>query len=39
MAREAGRIFLERTLGWSAADKAAFWEDLSRQIEAVHSPA
>jgi hypothetical protein len=39
MAREAGQVFAKTTQGWSAADKAAFWESLARQIEAVHSPA
>ena len=39
MAREAGQVFAKTTQGWSAADKAAFWEALAKQIEAVHSPA
>ncbi len=39
MAREAGQVFAKTTQGWSAADKAAFWEALARQIETVHSPA
>ena len=39
MAREAGQVFAKTTQGWSAADKAAFWEALASQIEAVHSPA
>lgn len=39
MAREAGRVFARTTRGWSAADRAAFWEALARQIEAVHAPA
>ena len=36
---KAGQVFAKTTQGWSAADKAALWQSLARQIEAVHSPA
>ena len=39
MAREAAQVFDKTTQGWSAPDRAAFWEALATQIEAVHSPA
>ncbi len=39
MAREAGRIFVRETHGWTTADKAAYWEKLAEQIEAIHAPA
>ena len=39
MAREAGMVFFQKTQGWSATDKAAFWQALAEQIEAVHAPA
>jgi hypothetical protein len=39
MAQEAGRFFVRETHGWGAADKATYWEELARQIEAIHAPA
>ncbi len=39
MAREAGQYFVRETQGWTAADKAAYWEELALQIEAIHAPA
>lgn len=39
MAREAGTVFGRETEGWTAANKADYWEELAKQIEAVHSPA
>jgi hypothetical protein len=39
MAKQALTILQEVTQGWSAADKAAFWDALAGQIESRHSPA
>jgi hypothetical protein len=39
MARQALTILQDVTQGWSAADKAAFWDALAGQIESRHSPA
>jgi len=39
MVRRAGQFFKQTTTGWTAAEKAAFWQELARQIEARHSPA
>ena len=39
MAREAGQALVQDTLGWAAADKAAYWEKLAEQVEAIHAPA
>ena len=39
MAKEALGHFKTTTQGWTAADKAAYWEALAAQIEARHAPA
>jgi hypothetical protein len=39
MAKQALTILQVVTQGWSAADKAAFWDALAGQIESRHSPA
>ena len=38
MAREALGHFKTTTQGWTAADKAAYWQALAAQIEARHAP-
>src|SRR5262249_13654393 len=34
-----GNIHVAQTRGWEPAEKAAFWQELAKQIEARHSPA
>src|SRR5690242_10467062 len=38
MAKEAVKYLLTDTQGWSAANKAAYWEALASQIEAQYTP-